>query len=466
MRTTKRIMAMAVMLLAVSQVWAGTPYKNIHVALKASEIGVGKVYFTYDDDSPTTVKETDDEVDFKLTLGEDGNEVDNTSDLKGFYPLQLCATPKEGYRVRGFVTELKETYTDDDFLKGTYKDGAGDDDKHGKNNKYLLDEETGTLKVFVNVNIDQTTDGENNQAEVRGRNNWNENPDFTFYAIFEEGETKPIVQPYTYADGQKPDDCGTVGVIIPSKEPIYEDDDITLTAEPKPGCLFVKWVIDDGAGNVTESTEPIVSFKATKDVVYKAYFDIKPFTMSAFGVSTFSCPKAIQNDNIEFECYPAIVENGSVKLLDKLTGVPHEQGAILIGEANKTFELPMTWLYGEIGLVGFGEDNPNKYNKNELKNTALAPVTADGKQYVLANGSNGVGFYHLKVGEVIPQGKAYIELDEADAKDFLPLDGETTAIANMINPEKKNTVYNLQGQKVSDNYRGIVIMNGKKYFNK
>ena len=154
--------------------FGNTPYKNIHVALKASPIGVGKVYFTYEDDSPTKVKETDDEVDFKLTLGEDGNEADNSSDLNGFYPLQLCATPKEGYRVRGFVTELKETYTDDDFLKGTYKDGVGDDDKHGKNNKYLLDEETGTVKVFVNVNIIQTTEGTNNQSEVRGRNNWNE----------------------------------------------------------------------------------------------------------------------------------------------------------------------------------------------------------------------------------------------------------------------------------------------------
>ncbi len=44
--------------------------------------------------------------------------------------------------------------------------------------------------------------------------------------------------------------------------------------------------------------------------------------------------------------------------------------------------------------------------------------------------------------------------------------GETAGIVNVNAAEENAPVYNLQGVQVDDNYKGIVIKNGKKYINK
>ena len=43
----------------------------------------------------------------------------------------------------------------------------------------------------------------------------------------------------------------------------------------------------------------------------------------------------------------------------------------------------------------------------------------------------------------------------------------TAAGVNAITLDKTNApLYNLAGQRVSNNYKGVVVKNGKKYFNK
>ena len=109
-----------------------------------------------------------------------------------------------------------------------------------------------------------------------------------------------------------------------------------------------------------------------------------------------------------------------------------------------------------------------KSDTNELKGTD-AEKTLEANQYALSLGQCGVGFY-LWDGKSIDAHKAYLTLDSptmAKAFTFMFEDGETTAIEQpTINGKQSSDTYNLNGVRVNDNYKGIVIKNGKKIYQK
>jgi len=51
---------------------------------------------------------------------------------------------------------------------------------------------------------------------------------------------------------------------------------------------------------------------------------------------------------------------------------------------------------------------------------------------------------------------------------FVITRGGASGIENVevVTPVKNNAIYNLSGQKVDASYKGIIIVNGKKFFNK
>ncbi len=99
-----------------------------------------------------------------------------------------------------------------------------------------------------------------------------------------------------------------------------------------------------------------------------------------------------------------------------------------------------------------------------------------GNFYVLGKDSQGkVGFGPLGDGVTLAVGKAYIDGTEVTAKGFLPFvigdeESETTSINSIENGESRiensDYIYNLAGQKVSKDYKGIVVVNGKKFVRK
>lgn len=106
-------------------------------------------------------------------------------------------------------------------------------------------------------------------------------------------------------------------------------------------------------------------------------------------------------------------------------------------------------------------------------------TTQESTYYVLGkNTSEEVGFGPLAKGVTLAKGKAYIhknDWDTATAKDFLPFvigdeESETTSIRSIENSELRienyDYIYNLAGQKVSKDYKGIVVVNGKKVIRK
>ena len=65
--------------------------------------------------------------------------------------------------------------------------------------------------------------------------------------------------------------------------------------------------------------------------------------------------------------------------------------------------------------------------------------------------------------------KAYLAVPVNQAKDGFAFgnDGDATSISTIDNGQlTMDNAYNLQGQKVGSEYKGIVIVNGKKFINK
>ena len=84
--------------------------------------------------------------------------------------------------------------------------------------------------------------------------------------------------------------------------------------------------------------------------------------------------------------------------------------------------------------------------------------------YVLANKSNGVGFYPWG-GTTLSAGKIYLQAKDSyeSAPCFLPI-GETTGIEDAVKSVeiRDKSYYNLNGQRVSQPTKGLYIVNGKK----
>ena len=445
-----------------------TGFFNVWAKLNSSPTGAGIVYLERDNADDLISEESGqgtEEVSMKVTIGDNDDDLNATEDSKKRQvPLWLCVRPNSNRTVYliDFVKVLRNdhAYSSTDFVKGSYNKNQSD------GSFYKI--EDGTIKLRVNVNTGRQdghseteisgTTNKQDRAYARDNGTWSASPDFQFYA--------DMIEVYAYKDGHRPGDCGTIGTIESSIENLYNQEmgtEITITANPSPGCHFVKWVDKNGV----ETTSNSVTYNIG-DNHYTAEFGINPFTMNSDGIATFSCPKAFRyDDDTDLMAYPAMVVDGKVKLLTGLKGVPNNHGAILIGTPNKTYNLPPTWYLGELDLFGWGEDNPQKFNRNQLKSTASGPVTADGTQYALGKRNDVVGFYRVKSGATIPQGKAYIVVTES-AKDFIGFadDDVTNSIAAQIAERMSDeAVYNLQGQRVADDYRGLVIKNGKKFIN-
>lgn len=93
--------------------------------------------------------------------------------------------------------------------------------------------------------------------------------------------------------------------------------------------------------------------------------------------------------------------------------------------------------------------------------------------YVLQNNANGLGFYKVNnKWYIIKQFRAYLKIPydagEARALTIVYDDENTTGVKNVKNTmaEGSNEIYNLSGQRVGKDYKGVVIKNGRKMIQK
>lgn len=178
-------------------------------------------------------------------------------------------------------------------------------------------------------------------------------------------------------------------------------------------------------------------------------------TTSAGGYATYSADYAVNYSELGLTAYTLTVDETNKTVTAKeFTGVVPAGGAVLVkGTASKAYTLTPATTEGDATFA-----------------TALqtGATTADGTQYGFTSKSGTPAFAQVVSGQEIPAKKGYIVLSGASAAKYaINFDDEATGIQTIEAASAANdAMYNLAGQRVDKAYKGIVIVNGKKYLNK
>ena len=195
------------------------------------------------------------------------------------------------------------------------------------------------------------------------------------------------------------------------------------------------------ADYIPEGWKPVFEVKANKDPESVNYY-------STFysGANAYEVPSGVT-------AYTGVAEGNVLKLTAIESGViPAEEPVILKASQSQVY-LPYTTETG------------NKSDGNKLSGTD-EEKTLGANQYALSLGQYGVGFY-LWEDKSIDAHKAYLELPASSAKAFtFQFEDEADGIQNcqLSTVNSQLSTYNLNGMRVGKDYKGIVIVNGKKVY--
>lgn len=178
-------------------------------------------------------------------------------------------------------------------------------------------------------------------------------------------------------------------------------------------------------------------------------------TTSAGGYATYSADYAVNYSELGLTAYTLTVDETNKTVTAKeFTGVVPAGGAVLVkGDASKAYTLTPATTEGDATFA------------TDLKTGA---TKADGTQYGFTTKFGTPAFAQVQFGQDIPAKKGYIVLNGASAAKYSICFGdEATGIHTIEATSAANAaMYNLAGQRVDKSYKGIVIVNGKKYLNK
>lgn len=121
----------------------------------------------------------------------------------------------------------------------------------------------------------------------------------------------------------------------------------------------------------------------------------------------------------------------------------------------------------------FSEATPSEMTSALTGSVIAVPVSSitDGTIYALGKKNEKVAFYKYS-GDKTVAGKAYLLIGSSEAKAIEFEEDNATDICNAnfsplpCGESGREGAYNLQGMRVNENYKGIVIQNGKKFLNK
>ncbi len=180
------------------------------------------------------------------------------------------------------------------------------------------------------------------------------------------------------------------------------------------------------------------------------------------GAVSFSSTQPLDFTGLPVEAYIVTAKNGNSFVKKQVYKVPANTGLIVEGAEN-TYRIPVACANATFDDV----------TGNMLKPTATAayPVPDDGNAYYglfYSYVQEKVGFQKKAPGFIFGIGKSYLFLSgqQAEANINEIFCDETTAIQGVYNNTwTDDKAYNLNGQRVDKNYKGIIIMNGKKVVN-
>ena len=178
-------------------------------------------------------------------------------------------------------------------------------------------------------------------------------------------------------------------------------------------------------------------------------------TTSAGGYATYSADYAVNYSELGLTAYTLTVDESKNTVTAKeFTGVVPAGGAVLVkGDASKAYTLTPATTEGD---ATFATDLQTGAKK------------ADGTQYGFTTTFGTPAFAQVQSGQDIPAKKGYIVLNGASAAKYSICFGDEATGIHTIEaaPAANGAMFNLAGQRVDKVYKGIVIVNGKKYLNK
>lgn len=150
---------------------------------------------------------------------------------------------------------------------------------------------------------------------------------------------------------------------------------------------------------------------------------------------------------------------------------------------------PVTHVPAGTGLLLRGEEGvynvpilaTDMYYSNMLKGVneavMLAPTEGENTNFILADGTHGIGFYPVSETAEFDAGKAYLQMPTSkvptlgggsEARCFIINfdDEEATGIGftKATAPQEDGVYYDLTGRRVEKPSKGFYILNGKKMF--
>ena len=180
--------------------------------------------------------------------------------------------------------------------------------------------------------------------------------------------------------------------------------------------------------------------------------------MPSSGFATFCASYPVDYGSLGLEAY-AVKLNADKKAvtLEKIEGVvPAGKAVLLKGTPGESYKLTT------------GEGTEAVFDSDLKVSDGTATSSDAVAVYGLATVNGQDGFYKAPVGTTIPAKCAYIEIaNTGNSAKFYSLgdhSGSTTGITFVKNDvfDSNAPMYNLAGQPIGKNYKGIVIKNGKK----
>lgn len=221
--------------------------------------------------------------------------------------------------------------------------------------------------------------------------------------------------------------------------------------------------------NIQNATLHVPGSKAAYEAVspWNGFGEIvemtSPITIGETGFATFCSSYALDfSDVTDIKAYivSGFNQETGTLVLTRVTEVPAGEGLYIAGTPGER-RIPKTQTSMFYANLLKGVTEP----------TIISPTDGNYTNYILSNGSYGVGFYTLSQTGTLDAGKAYLQLPTASVAGIKALkiefdenDAPTGIAITSTSSAEENTIYNLAGQRVSKAHRGINIVNGKKVF--
>lgn len=294
---------------------------------------------------------------------------------------------------------------------------------------------------------------------------------------------------YVYAEGTDADR----GIIV-----YFNGEEKQRFTSAAKGEQFTASVNNDQAGTYYITAAKAAQIYAVKFVPTNETASTKKITLPEQGVMTFSDVHAWKVPT-GLKAYIAGVQktqkDETITLaLTEVETIPACTGVILEGKGNESYDLTST----DCGTAMKEDGTKSLVDLNYALRPVISDYTLEKTELAYAGDATDRKAFHnyilgVKDGKVVfapteagtlAAGKAYYKIrrdqdklakaikeDPTAAKAIFfnfGGNGETTGINGIENEAKKNDgiMFNLAGQKVQKSYKGMVIMNGKKFINK